>query len=696
MTDDALLPPLRNLLRELLFVEVAAGPRRGGSRGSISAAALAADEGVAGLGARLVRECVTHLHDSTHPHNTAESQVRESLHPLVPRCDYTGEVFYEGAKALWIAFDPATSLGAQSALTFFLDQAQTARVARVTGPGAPHPFVVHSDRVYYRFTAAFKGAEVDERGLPRTAWGFRFSASPMRGLQWLRESQVLRDPSLEWACWLLQFLLLEASGALDPAAVHNAEVFGALVRYLRARGTPFKHRVISLVQLMLRHPDRFPPHSRPALPPVLGIERAALEAYSRFKASGRVFLPRRVQRLLELGCLARRCARWFDPDPALFRRPLPLRVRRTTGLFQRVLTLEPRLEASTPPQQSLMGTQEVLLDVADAAECILLGARLPDHLVCAAYADLSGSPLSKPRRSAAERALIDCGEWGAEADAQLVAWLNDTVQRGEVSALHLSPAHAALSDRDRFKYPLLADKQPAALRMRLALLKVFNLRVEGVLDALDLASRSPASLGSQLRALGHCVFLDTKRHLLQQAIEATTAAGATRVAIRLDNRRAFESMDRNLTGLRSSQCLFAQAFRALRRCTPAQFRAPLDDKGRLFVVKFSGEEGVDWGGLYREAVLRMVEDLFSSRFSLFIPSPNGAHQLRRRCRTSRACSHTRARARAGTHGIGMYGDKFVPNPSQTSSLAMEVRVALPCAPAPSPVLHADSRSDADV
>jgi hypothetical protein len=39
-------------------------------------------------------------------------------------------------------------------------------------------------------------------------------------------------------------------------------------------------------------------------------------------------------------------------------------------------------------------------------------------------------------------------------------------------------------------------------------------------------------------------------------------------------------------------------------------------------VKFAGEDGIDAGGVYREGLQRMVEDVFSERFSLLIPCPN--------------------------------------------------------------------------
>jgi len=59
-------------------------------------------------------------------------------------------------------------------------------------------------------------------------------------------------------------------------------------------------------------------------------------------------------------------------------------------------------------------------------------------------------------------------------------------------------------------------------------------------------------------------------------------------------------------------------------------------------VKYKNEDGLDWGGLFREAVTRITEDVFSRNLNLLLPSPN---------------------ARLGT---GLNLDKYVPNPAHTS------------------------------
>lgn len=50
-----------------------------------------------------------------------------------------------------------------------------------------------------------------------------------------------------------------------------------MVQYLRARGTPFKHRVVSLLTQLLKSPHRFPRDQLPDLALLRGIERSVME-----------------------------------------------------------------------------------------------------------------------------------------------------------------------------------------------------------------------------------------------------------------------------------------------------------------------------------------------------------------------------------------------------------------------------------
>lgn len=122
------------------------------------------------------------------------------------------EVTFEGARALWVTFDPRCQVHRNATLSFFSDRSCRQAVMTCSGDGRNfRPFVVHGDTVYVRFRAN------NDEGL--SCWGYRFHVSPMEGLQWLAEKQVLEEPSLELACWVLEFLLRDAQELVRVASL---------------------------------------------------------------------------------------------------------------------------------------------------------------------------------------------------------------------------------------------------------------------------------------------------------------------------------------------------------------------------------------------------------------------------------------------------------------------------------------------
>ena len=51
-----------------------------------------------------------------------------------------------------------------------------------------------------------------------THYGFHFTVSQALGT-WTCEGDVLKNPSVDWACWLLEFLLNDAADLLGPGDV---------------------------------------------------------------------------------------------------------------------------------------------------------------------------------------------------------------------------------------------------------------------------------------------------------------------------------------------------------------------------------------------------------------------------------------------------------------------------------------------
>ena len=165
-----------------------------------------------------------HFVESTRPaseESVAPPQTVDSFHPYYPMASYKGKISFQdtGAKALGVSFDPRCSINAANAsLSFFLDEELSNPIATFTGDSPSHwpATVIEAGEFWYLFRSR---SDQQDPG-----WGFRFKVSPIRGLQWLNESEVGRDASLEWACWVLDFLLNDGKELGVSGAVHSAQV----------------------------------------------------------------------------------------------------------------------------------------------------------------------------------------------------------------------------------------------------------------------------------------------------------------------------------------------------------------------------------------------------------------------------------------------------------------------------------------
>lgn len=262
----------------------------------------------------LIHEAATQIQAATTPTSDegASVAVRESLHPHVHHCEVMEDITFPGARALWVSFDPRCQTPSNTSLLFSTMESGAdgqRRRRQVVGLGGPpsafRAFVVHGDTLSYAFRA---GCQLSAAG-----WGYRMFVSPMRGLAWEHEAGAAGgDASLEWACYIIDFLLqhgLSDSTSADQRAsvmssLFNARLFAALTAYVRARGTPFKDRVVNLLARLLRQPLHFGPRAVPSLAPFQGISRAVFQHVSSL-LSGRgraamASLPRATQRVVEL------------------------------------------------------------------------------------------------------------------------------------------------------------------------------------------------------------------------------------------------------------------------------------------------------------------------------------------------------------------------------------------------------------
>lgn len=212
-----------------------------------------------------------------------------------------------------------------------------------------------------------------------------------------------------------------------------------------------------------------------------------------------------------------------------------------------------------------------------------------------------------------------------------------------------------LSPDDETRYPLLSSKSKASLQLRFALIYIYNYELNHVINLIDIMnSCNDTTLGYKLCSISYIIFQRVKEKCLDRCIKETEIErpfDESHMKILLDNHKAFMSLEKaqrlkHPLDILNSECLFIQFHNAMKEFEIKYLRCPLTNKGILFGVIFNKEEGLDWGGLYRETLERCVGDLFSNIIDLFIPIPN-----------NRSSDNN---------------DKYIPNPKHCSLQAMSM------------------------
>jgi len=271
-------------------------------------------------------------------------------------------------------------------------------------------------------------------------------------------------------------------------------------------------------------------------------------------------------------------------------------------------------------------------------------------------------------------------------DEQLVRYASQLARGKSKGMIDLSAKEFVLRKELLDQYPLLEASSEDDARTRFVLLQELNRRLANCIEFVDMSdgavtqsssssllssssmgdssgsaggSASGAgtdsstasaggfhllewSIGARLRRVSHVIFPDAKARLVEAALESSYLPRTTHFTLQLDNTKAFQMQDAGVVDPTLNEGVFVQAFEQLDRKQGSLFRQKLDERDRLFEVSYKGEDGLDWGGLFRESLTRITEDVFSTGLNLLVPCPN---------------------ARA-TQGLNL--DKYVPNPAHTS------------------------------
>jgi hypothetical protein len=652
-----------------------------------------------GLSPLFLEQATSHILAATRPNDDAsERRMRESLHPHVPNCRVRDSVRFPEARALWVFFDSRCCISGRSHLRFFEPGRGTPVASFDGGSDEWKPFVVHGSELLFDFSS--------EAGSGGVSWGYRFFVAPMSGLQWLTEADTLSQGSLEWGSWALEFLLRDAPGLVAQGVVHSRKTFGALVDYLRARGSPYKHRIINLLIRLLKTPHLFDPDRRPDLSALRGMERSVMRhCESTLSRSRGALLPPRLLQVVELLTTARSAQRLFASSAKLLENeaaaaasasaasgtaskrlvcpvgtPLPLKTDAQLLIPLPDCSVNPPSESSVDERQ----LADILMEAMDLIESVFGHTRLPDSVVirCILDADASIKDVSRITPARVSQVALQLARWTREQDQELVQWLTTItsasrrarIEEAKASSaaaaaasvpcdsgtgkastpLELDPCKLLIDDPDDIVlFPQLTDIPIDELRERVSLLQQLNRRLVRAMPLLDVMNVSDEySLGFKLQQLNHCIFYEPKLSVLKAALAGTaTARNGMSATLNFDNSAAFESREAALRdpSRRSAAVYrgpFIQAFQQLGKVPAKQFRANLNHHECLFTVRLQGEPGIDQGGLFRDVFTRIIEDALSPHLDLFLSTANARR------------------------GVGSNMDKFVPNPKQTAPEAL--------------------------
>jgi hypothetical protein len=113
---------------------------------------------------------------------------------------------------------------------------------------------------------------------------------------------------------------------------------------------------------------------------------------------------------------------------------------------------------------------------------------------------------------------------------------------------------------------------------------------------------------------------DSVNRLMRALDLSSSRSGGASLSLSLLS--SLQDAERALSGgtaydIATSTCIFAQTWRSVRKFGGSLYRT----KGKIFGVAYQDESGIDAGGVFRETLSRLVDDLCGSHFPLFVPTP---------------------------------------------------------------------------
>jgi len=194
--------------------------------------------------------------------------------------------------------------------------------------------------------------------------------------------------------------------------------------------------------------------------------------------------------------------------------------------------------------------------------CLLISARMPDHISSTIVAHLASSTASPVDITRVDKKLFTQivqaqGSWAAPMDEQLVRYASQLAQSKSKGMIELSPPEFVVKSELLDRYPLLENVREADVRARFVILQELNRRLAHCIEFIDMSDggRSPGaasmnandgselggwSIGSRLRRMSHVIFPDAKARLVEAALDASFIEHQHPFSMQLDNTKAFQ------------------------------------------------------------------------------------------------------------------------------------------------------------
>jgi len=202
--------------------------------------------------------------------------------------------------------------------------------------------------------------------------------------------------------------------------------------------------------------------------------------------------------------------------------------------------------------------------------------------------------------------------WSREDDEALMQLLQRAMESSSSQPLNLAQLRGLLGEG-----AALGSHDARGVHVRYNLLRGLNALVSAdVLPFVDMKRLRLAPHGRLLLACRRYLLPELRDSSLRDAVERTTTTGEE--ALQLDRTLALQCRDSGRCDAAGEVMIFSQATRQAARWPSKVLRS----QAPPFRVRYRGEPGQDSGGVYRDFLDTVADELMSPQLPVLIPTPN--------------------------------------------------------------------------